>query len=96
MYRLIPRVTEHSVKAPNSILLIKRLGVTNLTVFYYNFIIIYQESTGDEETGSSSEEEPEEPPAKKTPGKYKVSLSGQAHTSCTYTTTGTCVLVAFT
>ena len=95
MYRLIPRVTEHSVEAPNSILLIKRLGVTNLTVFY-NFIIIYQESTGDEETGSSSEEETEEPPAKKTPGKYKVSLSGQAHTSCTYITTSTCVLVAFT
>ena len=37
-------------------------------------IIINQESTGDEMSGSSSEEESEEPPAKKTPGKYKVSL----------------------
>lgn len=36
-----------------------------------------QESTGDEVSGSSSEEEPEEPPAKKTPGKYKVSLLAQ-------------------
>jgi len=36
-----------------------------------------QESTEDEVSGSSSEEEPEEPPAKKTPGKYKVSLLTQ-------------------